>query len=387
MNLASKLLACALVCASLTGPLSTRSSSAVRPQETQPAAANPRVFGVVTTIEPAAMRATVQTDAGETVTVTFSADTRYLRVPPDAKTFESGTKITLAEVGVGDRVYAGGKYEAETKSVAARLLVVMSKSDIERRRESERAEWRRRGLAGTVSAVDAQKQEITVQVRSREGAKSMTLGVGPDTVFRRYVPDTVKFSEARPSSLADLKAGDQLRALVKQGGEGVRPACEEVVSGEFLTVGGTVTAVDASKGEITITLLKTQQPLTINLKPETLLRRVGPDVLAALGAAKSQPAAQPQQGAAAPAAPGAKGIDLQEMLDRLSPLEFEQVKPGQMIVVSSTKGADPNRVTAITVIAGLDSLLKQPAPPRGRTPPNPNTGLPSGVLDIAIGLP
>ena len=377
MNLASKLLACALVCASLAGPLSTRSFSAVPPQEAQQAAANPRVFGAVTAIDPAAMRATVQTDAGETVTVTFAADTRFLRVPPDAKTFESGTKITLAEVGVGDRVYAGGRYTAETKSVAARLLVVMSKSDIERRRESERAEWRRRGLAGTVSAVDAQKQEITVQVRSREGAKSVTLGVGPDTVFRRYLPDTVKFSEARPSSLAELKAGDQLRALVKQ--EGERPACEEVVSGEFLTVGGTVTAVDASKGEIKINLLKTQKPLTINLKPETLLRRVGPDVLAALGAAKPQPTA--------PAAPGAKGVDLQEMLDRLSPLELDQVKPGQMLVVSSTKGADPNRVTAITVVAGLDPLLKQPAPPRGRTPPNPNTGLPSGVLDTVIGLP
>ncbi|HEX6186001.1 MAG TPA: hypothetical protein VFZ44_19080 [Pyrinomonadaceae bacterium] len=387
MNLASNLLACALACASLTGPLSTRSFSAVPPQAAQQAAANPRVFGTVTTIDPAAMRATIQTDAGETVTVTFAADTRYLRVPPEAQTFESGTKIMLAEVGVGDRVYAGGRYEAETKSVAARLLVVMSKSDIERRRESERAEWKRRGLAGTVSAVDVQKQEITVQVRSREGAKSMTLGVGPDTVFRRYVPDTVKFSEARPSSLADLKAGDQLRALVKQGGEGVRPVCEEVVSGEFLTVGGTVTAVDASKGEIKINLLKTQKPLTINLKPETLLRRAGPEVLAALGSAGQRPAASPQPGTAAPAAPSPKGVDIQEMLDRLSPLAFDQVKPGQMIVVSSTKGADPNRVTAITVIAGLDTLLKRPAPPRGRTPPNPNTGLPSGALDFTIGLP
>jgi hypothetical protein len=75
------------------------------------------------------------------------------------------------------------------------------------------------------------------------------------------------------------------------------------------------------------------------------------------------------------------------MLDRLTPLGFDQVKPGQMIIVSSTKGADPNRVTAITVIAGLDQLLKQPAPPRGRTPPNPNTGLPSGVLETVIGLP
>lgn len=386
MSLASKLLVCALVCTSLTGPLSTRSFSAVPPRAAQQGAANPRVFGTVKAIDPAAMRASVLTDAGETVTVVFAADTRYLRVPPDAKTFENGTKITFAEVGVGDRVYAGGRYEAETKSVAARLLVVMSKSDIERRREGERSEWKRRGLAGTVSAVDAQKQELTVQVRSREGAKSLTLGVTPDTVFRRYVPDTVKFSEARPSSLADLKAGDQLRALVKQGGEGQRPVCEEVVSGEFLTVGGTVTAVDAAKGEIKINLLKTQKPLTINLRPETLMRRVGPEVLAALGAPKpQQPAAQPQPNAAA--APGARGVDLQEMLERLSPLEFEQVKPGQMIVVSSTKGTDPNRITAITVIAGLDPLLKQPAPPRGRTPPNPNTGLPSGVLDIAIGLP
>lgn len=386
MKLVSKVLACAVVCASLTGPLSGQTFSAVPPLAGQQAAAPTRVLGTVTAIDPAAMRASVLTDAGEAVTVMLAADTRYLRVPPDATTFESGTKISLAEVSVGDRVYAGGKYAAETKSVAARVLVVMSKSDIERRREGERAEWRRRGLAGTVTAVDAQRQEIAVQVRSREGAKSVTLGVGPDTVFRRYVPDTVNFSEARQSSLADLKAGDQLRALVKQGAQGERPVCEEVVSGEFMTVGGTVTAVDAAKGEIKISLLKTQKPLTVNLKPETLLRRVGPEVLAALGPARPQPAASPQPPAAAPAAPSPKGVDLQEMLDRLSPLAFDQVKPGQMIVVSSTKGADPNRVTAITVIAGLDPLLRQP-PPRGRTPPNPNTGLPSGVLDFAIGLP
>lgn len=297
MKLVSKVLACAMVCASLAGAFSRQTFSAVPPQAAQQAAAPTRVLGTVTAIDPAAMRASVLTDAGETVTVMLAADTKYLRVPPEAKTFESGTKISVAEVSVGDRVYAGGKYTAETKSVAARLLVVMSKSDIERRRESERAEWRRRGLAGTV------------------------------------------------------------------------------------------TAVDAAKGEIKISLLKTQKPLTVNLKPETLLRRVGPEVLAALGPARPQPAASPQPAAAAPAAPSPKGVDLQEMLDRLSPLAFDQVKPGQMIVVSSTKGADPNRVTAITVIAGLDPLLRQPPPPRGRTPPNPNTGLPSGVLDFAIGLP
>lgn len=388
MKLVSKVLAGALVCASLTGAFSRQTFSAVPQQAAQQGTAPTRVLGTVTAIDPAAMRASVLTDAGETVTVMLAADTRYLRVPPDATTFESGTKISLAEVSVGDRVYAGGRYAAETKSVAARLLVVMSKSDIERRRESERAEWRRRGLAGTVTAVDAQKQEIAVQVRSREGVKSVTLGVGPETVFRRYVPDTVNFSEARQSSLAELKAGDQLRALVKEGTQGERPVCEEVVSGEFVTVGGTVTAVDAAKGEIKISLLKTQKPLTVNLKPETLMRRVGPEVLAALGPARPQPAASPQPAAAAaPAAASPKGVDLQEMLDRLSPLAFDQVKPGQMIVVSSTKGADPNRVTAITVIAGLDPLLRQPPPPRGRTPPNPNTGLPSGVLDFAIGLP
>lgn len=384
MKFVSKVLACALAYVTLTGLMSPHSSSAVMFQAVQKGAnadkdAPPkRVLGTLTAIDRSTMHASILTDAGETVTLMYYSDTRILRVQPEAKTFESGTKITIAEVGVGDRVYASGIYSSDTKSLSSRLLIVMSKLDIDKRRESERAEWMQRGLAGTISAVNSEKQEITVQVRSREGVKSLTLGVSPETVFRRYVPDSVQFSEARPSSLSDLKAGDQLRALVKQVADGGRVVCEEVVSGEFLTVGGTVTAVDPSKREIKINLLKTQKPLTVNLKPETLLRRVGPNVISDLGVAR--------QPTAPSASSSPRGVDLQEMLDRLTPLEFEQVKPGQMLVVSSTKGADPNRITAITVIAGLDALMKQP-PPRGRTPPNPNTGLPSGVLDFAIGLP
>ena len=53
----------------------------------------------------------------------------------------------------------------------------------------------------------------------------------PQTTFRRYAPDSVKFSDAKPSSMSELKAGDQARVLGDKTGDAV--TAEVVVSGSF----------------------------------------------------------------------------------------------------------------------------------------------------------
>jgi hypothetical protein len=75
------------------------------------------------------------------------------------------------------------------------------------------------------------------------------------------------------------------------------------------------------------------------------------------------------------------------MLDRLPVITAAQLKAGDIIIVSSTKGADPSRLTAITLISGADTLLTMLAPrPAGGGVPNPAAGLGSGVT-FGIGLP
>jgi hypothetical protein len=45
------------------------------------------------------------------------------------------------------------------------------------------------------------------------------------------------------------------------------------------------------------------------------------------------------------------------MLDRMPPLKMEELKPGDAIIVSSTVGADPGQITAITLLAGVEPIL------------------------------
>ncbi len=82
-------------------------------------------------------------------------------------------------------------------------------------------------------------------------------------------------------------------------------------------------------------------------------------------------------------------MNIQEMLERLPTIAVADVKVGDTIIVSSTKGADPTRLTAISLISGADTLLNMLAarqPQAGSSAPNPAGGLGSGI-QFGIGLP
>jgi hypothetical protein len=50
-------------------------------------------------------------------------------------------------------------------------------------------------------------------------------------------------------------------------------------------------------------------------------------------------------------------MDPQQMLERLPAITLAEMKPGQMIVVSSTVGADPTRITAIQLVSNVEPLV------------------------------
>jgi hypothetical protein len=45
------------------------------------------------------------------------------------------------------------------------------------------------------------------------------------------------------------------------------------------------------------------------------------------------------------------------MLERMPAVSLSDIKPGETIVVASTKGASPDRLTAVTLLAGADALI------------------------------
>ena len=172
------------------------------------------LIGEVTTVDAAARRLTLKADNGNTVEVPVGEGASVLRAKPGAKSLAEAAPSTLEEVAVGDRVLVRGARSADGASLAARQVVVMAKNDIAQKQEAERADWRKRGVLGTVTAVDPAGGEITLQVGRGPLARTLVIPTtGRTVVFRRYAPDSIKFTDAKPSSLAEVKIGDELRAL------------------------------------------------------------------------------------------------------------------------------------------------------------------------------
>src|SRR6185295_7336903 len=264
------------------------------------------VMGVVSELKPETRQVIVTTTAGSQVTVTLSDRTVYMRIPPGEKSKDKFIKIAPTDFAVGDSVFARGRMTDDRKSMPALEFYVMSKGDIAEKKERERGEWSNRGIAGTVSAVNAETKEITVDARTPEGPKPIVVATTGDTKFRRYAPDSVRFSDAQPGAFADLKVGDQLRALGTKSADGSRFTPEEIVSGSFQTISGNITEIDPEKKEIKIKDLQSQQAVTIALSKDSSMRRLTPEMIAALSAPE-------------------KGGDLQEKFDQLPAFTLQEL--------------------------------------------------------------
>src|SRR6266851_7144900 len=316
-------------------------------------------IGEVKVIDAAGRQLIVKTDAGSLVTVALGDKTIYMRLAPGEKTLNNATKITFGDVGEGDRVWARGKVADDHKSVPAVALIVMNKADIAKKQEAERAEWKRRGILGIITALKPESKEITISSRSLMGQQAVTIPVSDKVEMRRYAPDSIKFADAKPADFAELKVGDQLRALGERSADGLSFKPEKVVNGSFRNVAGTVTAVDAATGEVKINDLQTKQPLTIVVKQDAVLRRfpaaaemggmmamMGRGGQGANGAGGQAPAGQsgnrPNGGQGGPppgGGPGAGGgrmgggggMNIQDMLERLPTIALADVKVGDTI--------------------------------------------------------
>ncbi|MEP6818959.1 MAG: hypothetical protein ABJA18_05455 [bacterium] len=349
----------------------------------------------------------VKTDAGSLVTVALSDKTIYMRLAPGEKTLTNATKIAFSDVGEGDRVWARGKVADDQKSVPATALIVMNKVDIAKKQETERAEWKKRGVLGIVTALKPETKEVTISTRTMAGPQPLIIPISDKVELRRYAPDSIKFSDARTAKFDELKVGDQLRALGERNTAGTAFNAEKVVTGSFKTVAGVITAIDVASGEVRINDLQTKQPLTIVIKHDSVLRKfpaaseMGGMMMMGRpggggGAGGPTPAAGPGggpgagQGAGQGAGRGGGGLNMQDMLERLPIIAIADVKVGDTIIVSSTKGADPTRLTAISFISGADTLLNLLAARQqqagGPATPNPAAGLGSGI-QFGIGLP
>jgi hypothetical protein len=389
----SSLFAC-LVSAGAGAPAQT---PAPPPAGQSGAVAGAIVIGTVIEIDIEAGTIAVKSDNGDTVTLAYGEKTLFKRLPLGKSTIAEAVPATLAEIGVGDRVTARNRTTAEGKPSPITQMVIMSKADVAKKQETEREAWRTRGIVGVVSALDPQKKEATVSLRTREGLKPITLATGEKASFRRYAADSVKFGDAKPSAFSEIRVGDQLRALGSRSEDGGRYTAEQVVFGTFRTLNVTVVELNQEKNEIQVKRAD-GKPLTLAVTPDTSLRQLP----AGLGFGGGRPGGAPGTGGggATPApggppappngGPGAGrggGFDIQAFLERLPKFTVDELKPGAALLVLVTDNPDQTRAVAITVVSGVEAFARFFQQRAGGAGAATGGGPGFGGIDLGIGLP
>jgi hypothetical protein len=386
----------AAILASVSLATPSLASSSSGPQS-QPAAQNPaakQVVGVIKDISGNTI--TLAPDAGAEVSVVVKAPARILRVAPGQTDLKNATPLQLADLQVGDRILVRGELSSDAKSLAASSIIAMKRSDVEAKQAQESEDWQKRGIGGLVSAADPAAGTITISVVALGGTKTAAIHTSKETILRRYAPGSVKFDDARPSTLDQVKPGDQLRARGTRSADGSEFAAEEIVSGSFRNVSGTITSIDVASSTLTAMDLIAKKPVLVRITSQSQIRKLPPEVAQGIavrlkGAGNGSPAGGPPGASGAGAGragarpesarqggssggmggnprpgSGSAQADFQQIVSRMPPATLADLQKGDVVMIVSTEGANSGDLTAIMLVGGVAPILT--ASPSGGQP-------------------
>ena len=334
-----------------------------------------RSFGTVKSISGNSI--TLTTDAGAEVNVTFQPDAKLVRTAPGHKDLQGATPIQLPDVQVGDRLLARGQLADDGKTILVSSGIVMKREDIAQKQQQEQEDWRTHGVSGVVKSLDSAAGTITISTGGL-AAKTLVVHVSKDTILRRYSSDSIKFDEAKPGTFDQIKVGDQLRARGDHSADGSEVTAQEIVSGTFRNIAGTVASTDAANNTVTVSDLLSKKPVTVKIGADSQMHKL-PQMLAmgiaarlkggATGAsgANGTPAAgnPPQQAAqgawqrpgGGPGGAGGQRGDFQQMLNRMPTVAISDLQKGDAVILVTTEGSETSQPTAITLLSGVEPIL------------------------------
>lgn len=119
--------------------------------------------------------------------------------------------------------------------------------------------------------------------------------------FRRHAPDSVKFSDAQPSSLAAIKTGDHFPVLGDKSEDNTFIKATRVVSGSFRQIAGTISSINLEKGEVAIKDLATKKQLVVRVNAASAIRKMPEQVAVSMARRYQSGGARQRRLAALPA--------------------------------------------------------------------------------------
>jgi len=362
------------------------------------------IQGAVGTIKSVSGNTLILTsDAGAEMTVDVRDSTKIVRIAPGQKDLKEAQPIALTDLQVGDRILVRGKAGDDNKTFSASSIVAMKKADIAEKQSRERDEWQKSGAGGLVNNVDAAAGVISITTPTLREKKTVAVHVTKDTVLRRYAAGSVKFDDAKPAPLAEIRPGDQLRARGEKSPDGSDLTAQEIVSGSFRNISGTISSLDSAQSIITVHDLATKKNVAVKITSESQLRKLSAPMAQRIAqrlngssgtnggatgdqlssgqasatksgamsgttgaAAAKQPAAASGQangdfggrGRGMGGGAGGGGADLQQMISRMPASTIADLQKGDAVMLVGTDASGSNAVTAITLLAGVEPILQ-----------------------------
>jgi hypothetical protein len=395
----------ALICVASATVCSIPTGAAV-PQ----AAASSKAVGTIKSISGNSIVLSVEGGADTNVVVQDGA--RLLQIEPGETDLKKAQPLQLSDLQTGDRILVRGGPGPDGKSIVAASVIAMKKADLAAKHAHDQQEWQRHGIGGLVSAVDPAAGTITVATSALGANKSVLVHVSKNTVLRRYAPGSVKFDDAAAAPIDQIKAGDQLRARGQKSADGGELTADEVVSGSFRNISGTINSVDAAAKSITVQDLVTKKPVVVQIADTSQLRKLpAPMAQRIAGRLKGNggEGASGQGGAGGASAPasgdagntgatsarapaggsaleqksgdsggaqgaagssvarggaGGQGGDLQQAIARMPASNLSDLQKGDAVMIVATSN-NADSVVAITLLSGVEPVLQ--ASPSGQS--------------------
>ena len=358
-----------LICYSLVSISLLAGKGLASPQ--QAATGTVRVVGTVQSISGRSL--TVISDSGTPSNVLVEDATKFLQIEPGKIDLKEATPFTFVELQQGDRVLVRGVLADDGKTIHAASLVAVKKAALAEKQAKDRAEWQR-GVGGLVRSVDPSASTISVTTNALAAKKEIVVRFTKDTIFRRYASDSTRFDAAKLAPLADIQAGDQLRARGTRSEGTADFNASEIVSGSFRNIAGTVISSDASNNILLVQDIASKTAVALKINSESQMRKLPPQFAEGLaarlrnqsaGVGQSQtPAAPPLQAPQQAATPGAAqgqrgaGGDFQQMIARMPAATLSDLQKGEAVMVVTTQGNGTDPLTVITLLGGVEPILR-----------------------------
>jgi hypothetical protein len=359
-----------------------------------------KAVGTIKSIQADSITVAAESAGEGEISARLTSSTKILRVPPGEKDLKNATALESQDLQIGDRVLVRGQASTagDKHSVVALSVIVMKQADVAAKQQRDREGWQKRGVGGLVTNVDARTGTITISSSEMGADRSIAVHLTKDTILRRYAPGSVRFDDAKPAPASQvmtrIKAGDQLRARGTRSADGSEVSAEEVVSGAFRNIAGTIKAIDPASNTMTVQDAIGKSAVVVRVTSDSQMKKLPAEMAQRIamrlkgpagGGNGDQPGANgksygksvqdqggaPEAGRArtskstdgqAAGVPGggqsgSAPPDFERMLSRLPNSTLADLQKGDAVMIVSTEGTDSGPVTAITLLAGVDAIL------------------------------